>query len=268
MTTEVTIDATYGGKPLEVLADLVAKREKFLKNETTKNAITATAINVLTSLKPETKAATKTVNSAMYRVELMPGVAGWRGGKGNHRRTAVAANGHRVAGVWPVNNMYGLKGDGHLYKITLTNPNLEPRKSKNAPRYFIMAPNMSVAVKFAEARMKRALDRERGLARMALGYAQAKVSTKPMAEKAAASVNAGKVAATAAIVKTDGGDGRFSIYIRDDLDYSIPALKRGAESLAAAMMKAANKTTAIINKLGAYRLDEQIPTPFPEVSGK
>lgn len=270
MTTEVTIDATYGGKPLEVLGDFIAKREKYLKGETTEKATIATAINVLTSIKAETKVAPEKPNSAMFKVEQMSGFAGWRGGNGNRRRTAIGSDGHRVPGVFPVNNMYGLKGDGNLYKITLTNKNLAPVVAKNAPHYFIMAPNMSVAVKFAERIMERALKRERGLARMALGYAQAKVSNKPMSDTAKNIANLGRVIATVAEVEMggSGSSGEFWLRVKDDLNYSVAALKNGGASLEIAMMRAANRTAAIINKIAGYRLDEEIPTPFPEVSRK
>ena len=48
MTSSVSISATFAdNKPLSVLNDLIAKRERFLRGETTEMAVRATAINVL-----------------------------------------------------------------------------------------------------------------------------------------------------------------------------------------------------------------------------
>lgn len=265
--TSVTFEAHWAGnKPLSVLQDLIAKREQFLKNETTENAVVATAINVLSSLKPQTKVARKEAADGDFEVRWC-GESGWRGGKGNRRRAPIV-NGHRVKDVFPVNNMYGLNGTGNLYRVTLTNKNIWPKVAKNAPVYYVMAPDATVARKFAVARVNRALKRESGLARGVIGYAQAKASNRPMSDAGAAIVNKGALIATAAKVTT-GGDGRgagsFWFQFEDELNYSMRALKGDVAAIDIAMMKAANRTAGLINHLAGFDLDEQIPTPFPEV---
>lgn len=52
---DVNVSATYGsGKPLSALADLIEKRMKWLR-ETPRDAVVATAINVLKSIRAQTR---------------------------------------------------------------------------------------------------------------------------------------------------------------------------------------------------------------------
>lgn len=264
----VTITASAEGKTLEELQRIIAIRQKALA-ETTSQAVTATAINILSSLKPQAKVARKKAVEDDYKVEEICDV-GWRGGKGSKRRVPINA-GHAVKGVYPVNWMYGLTGSGKLYRITITNPNIRPKIAKNAPVYYVMAPNLTVAAKFAAARVQRALDRERGLARGVIGYAQAKVSNRPMSDAGQLAVAKGKLIATAATVTIDGSgfsSGNFSIEFFDKLKYSVLAQKGGNASLLLAMQKAANKTAGLINHyIHQLRFDgPPVPTPFPEAS--
>lgn len=264
----VTISASANGKTLDELQRLIAVRQKALA-ETTSQAVTATAINILSSLKPQAKVARKKAVEADYKVEEICDV-GWRGGKGSKRRVPINA-GHAVKGVYPVNLMYGLTGSGKLYKITITNPNIRPKIAKNAPVYYVMSPNLTVAAKFAAARVQRALDRERGLARGVIGYAQAKVSNRPMSDAGQLAVAKGKLIATAATVTIDGSgfsSGNFSIEFFDELKYSVLAQNGGNASLLLAMQKAANRTAGILNYSAKVPLDQPVPTPFPELVKK
>ena len=262
-TTSVDISIDADGNSLAVLSDLIAKRAEFLRDETTEKAVTATTINVVTSLKADTKKAPLKAKPEMYRITQI-GDVGWRGPKGSRRRTAIVGD-HRVKDVYPVNLMYGLKGAGFLYRIELENPNLTPKISKNKPVYIVMAPNFKVAEDYAKARVSRALGKESGMARYALGMAQARVSDRPMQSEGLGGSHAMQVAAQAANVTKDAKRDSFSIDVNDELRYSIKALKSGDSALSNAIKKAANRTAAIINKLGTYRLHDPIPTPFPEV---
>ena len=274
MVTGLTIEADAEGRTLEALTDLIAKRQQYLKNESTEAAVTATAINILTSLRAETKTAPTKSRGNEYTIEEL-GTAGWRGGRGNRRRTAIIG-GHHVPGVYPVNWMYGLKGEGKYFLIRLKNPNVWPVRAKNAPCYLILAPTIAEADKFARERFdgdKRwpgIYKRERNLAKYALGIVAAQVSNRPADKLKPEGSRAQKVAAENAHVTKEGSgvaDGNYSIEVNDTLNYSLPAIG-GSGTLNAAMQKAANRTAAIINKLAGYRLDEPIPTPFPEIAKK
>ena len=262
MTVETTITGTcLDGKPLEVLGDLVAKRQQYLR-ETTEQAVTATAINVVTSLRSATKKAPLKAKDDMFSVELVaPG--GWRGARGARRRVALRA-GHEIRDVHPVNAMYQLKGGGDLYKITILNEKIRPSISLNKPYYYVLAPTAKVATDYARARVTRALRKESGMAKYALGIAQAKTSNRPMKSEAPTGAKQMQTAYAAAKIDKWGGGGEFGIRVFDALNYSVSALKGGEATMNEAMQKAANRTAGIINHCAGYRLDAPIPTPFPE----
>ena len=173
-----------------------------------------------------------------------------------------------MEGARPVNLMYGLKGAGNVYQITLINKNLTPKETKNAPYYLVLAPNDKVAREYAKARLTHALSKEAGMAKYAIGIAQAHVSNKPMNVDGPSGSRQMRRAYEAAQVAVSSGDGTFGMHVRDALNYASLAQKGGAASLSTAIQKAANRTAGIINKLAKYRLDEPIPTPFPEIAGK
>lgn len=271
--TSVEIKATYAdNKPLKILGDLIAKREKYLKGETTENAVTATAINVVKSLRAETVVAPLEARDDMIKVELVAtNGAGWRG---HPARRKATPDGKWDRTIRPVNLMYNLTGEGHLYKISIVNPNLVPKKSLNKPVYYVLAPNPSVAWKYGVARVTRALKKEAGMSRYAVQMSMAKIYDRSGGE-AVRPFNGNSrqmLMARGAVTITRQGNGfsngKFGLSFVDSLRYSLLALKHGPAALGMALMKAANSTAAIINKMGNVPLGKEIPTPFPEIKGK
>lgn len=268
--SEVNIEADADGKPLSVLSDLIRRRAEVLKNETTEKAVIATTINVVTSIKAETKKAPLKAKPDMFEVRQV-GVGKWRRMAGKSRRIPFVGEVFDDS-IHPVNLMRGLRDGGILYRISLTNPNIRPKSSKNAPYYYVLAPTLGVATDYAKARVGRALQKESGMARYALGMAQARASDRPMMSDG--SVNgshAMQVAAQAAVVTSGGsgfGQGTYWMEVNDKLRYSTSALRSGDASLDLAIKKAANRTAAIINHMADVPLDQKLETPFPEVAGR
>ena len=260
-----SISATYNGGPLEVLSRLISKREAVLR-ETMKDAVTATAITVVKSLRALTKTAPEEPNPHMFRVYRLPGVAGWSGPKSRRRRTArLSSHGPVMPDVKPVNLMYGLKGEGYVFQITLANENVPWSRTLNKGRYVVMAPDATVAMRYAADRVRRLLRKERGMGRDALGWAMAKLSTRSAPVEAKGGKSR-QIAAKAAVVSANRVGDDFSLHVADNLNYAKLAREGGKGAMETAMMRAANSIAGRLRKAAGTRLDMDLQTPFPEVT--
>lgn len=271
--SSVQISAQFAAnKPLEVLGDLIAKREKYLKGETTENAVTATTMQVVRSLAAETTVAPRKATPDMFELQLVAAnAAGWRYVQGKGRRRSPVIGGHWQRAIRPVNWMYGHEGEGNLYRVKILNPNLTPKKSLNKPVYFVLAPDTATAEKFGLMLMNRALAKEAGMAKYAISASTAKIYDRPNAAPVKPPSGSGafqKAKNAVTVTKAGSGfdGGQFMIEYFDALRYSMSALKGSYSSLDMALKKAANSTAAIINKMGNVPLGEEIPTPFPEIA--
>jgi len=265
MTTNATI--TYKGHPLDVLAQLIERRKAVL-GEAFKDAVVATAITVVKSLRADTKTAPVKADPHMYHVYRLPGVAAWNGRKGHRRRTArLSSHGHVVGEYTPVNLMYGLKGEGEIYQIRLNNEHVTWERTKNKGRYVVLAPDAATAHRYAIARVERLLKKESGMGRDALGWAMAKLSTRSEPAKASG-LRAQKLSHDAAVVQFHAAEGTASMRVQDNLDYARLALASGKNSVELALKRAANSIAGRLRKAAAGPLDADIPTPFPEVTKK
>jgi len=271
----VNIEATFNGKPIEVLQELIVKRMKALK-ETSKDAVTATAINVFNSLKSSTKKAPLVGNKNMYVLRKMRGVvSGWEYKNGHYHRCVRNGNIRGPVDRTVSSQCRNLAGrefrEGervYVYKAQLNNENMD------RTIYYAHAKNDQQVRDYIEnVILARLLRKESGMAKYAIGIAQAKVSTRQMnAEKPSGAkqwrmaYEAGKIT----ITNIGGIDsGEFGISFFDDLNYSGVALKGGDADLDNAMMKAANKTAGLIHLAFVNKaFDEDVQTPFPEVQRK
>jgi len=271
---QVTFKATADGKPLEVLQDLVAKRASALR-ETTRDAVTATAINILNSLKSATKVAKVKPHRQSYWIEATNLFGGFEG----HRKICVRIGSH-----------YGTRSDirpaigftpggesvlrSRVYKIIAKNPRMTFARNRNFPNryWYVLCEHEGQARAYAEGRMERMLRKERGMARYTIGIAQAKVSTRGSMTSRPSGAKSWQIAHRASQVKISGSgfnSGEFGIHFFDALDYSLDALKGGKSAFDLACMKAANKTAGLIHM--AYvnrRFGEDCPTPYPEVRSR
>lgn len=263
---------TDDGRSLEVLNRLVQERQKALKEDCSK-AVIATAINILVSLRADTRKAPLKGRKSMYRLELTNYVASWErvGGKThrvvrNCRRGSV--NREVTAHCRNVAGQRYIRGENvKVYKATLLNQNMKRRE------YYTFAKNEKQARQYIEQIILTwLLKKESGMARYALSVAAAKISNRPMAAVAPGSKKAMEIAHVAGVVQIDKrgwNSGNVSFRFVDNLRYSAAALKHGENSISLAMKKAANKTAGLITK--AYQnqgLDKKIATPFPEVKKK
>ena len=270
-----SMTATFDGKPLSVLSELIAKRGEIL-GETVSYAVKATAITVLKSLRADTRIAPKKANQKSFMVSDTGFVGGWerKGGK-IHRvvRTSNARNAAKV-NIHPVNLAGRWYEKGEKVKVYRIMPTHGERmlwnKTRNRGCWYVFAKSEKVAKDLAVRLMTRRINSYRGLAKATLGFAMAAVSNNGIIGLNATSAKSIMAAKAAAKVYESGGvsDGSYTVTISDALDYSRSALRSGAGAVERAMMKAANSIAGRLSKVASTKLGETIPTPFPEVKGR
>lgn len=271
-TTSVTITGlTEDGKTLEKLNELIAARERYLQNETTRDATIATVINILTSLRAQTRVANPKRAGGVIVAKAGGVTAGWRvvgKGKDAKRTRCLRAGGAvlpqkfvNVAGPWHKGEVV----DAYLVHDFADLEALGQKSVTFRARYYIIARSLDDARAEAAKRHERRVKNFAGMAKWTLGMAQAMVSDRPMTGEGVAGA-AASVGGKNVMVGKGGGPGSFSVEVRDLLNYASTALKGGEADLQLAIQKAANRTAGIINHLAGVSLDEPIPTPFPEIA--
>lgn len=271
---DVDCSMTFEDKPIDVLYELISKRQAVL-GETYRQAVTATAITVLKSLRADTKVAKKTAPKSSYTITDTGWVGGWerKGGKIIRvPRVSSARNAHKVPNVFPVNLAGQKYTKGEIVKVYKIEPVNQERmawnKSLHKGCWYVFAKSEKVADKFAKTHMTMRIKAFRGLAKTALGYAMAGVSAAGNITGDVSSTKALKSAQEAAKVITNNANDTYSVTVIDAITYASLALRSGEGGVDRAMMKASNSIAARLGKVMESRLDAPIPTPFPEVKGK
>jgi len=280
MTTACTISAqTVEGKTLDVLGNLIAKRQQWMR-ETTAQAVIATAINILSSLRAVTKVADPKKASGFVSVAQYPGlVVSFRRVGGRNvlclRPPGRGPNGRPLPHMdgFPFVNAAGQPTRGWNVSVFVA----QDRRSadmhnQNGQRYYIIARNLAEAKEFASARRAKRIERYSGMARWTIGQAQSQVAQRTVeslkvAPPAAAT---GLAALTVSVSESGWSSGNVSVSVSDDLRYAQLALKNGPSDFQLALQKAANRTVGILNHSAERAIFsfEQIPTPFPEVANR
>lgn len=281
MSADVTVRADWAdGRTLGALQQAIEARSKLL-GETAARSVTATAINVLRSLRAETATAPKRPNviegRQVYEIKPSALVGGWaqpqlRGRKG--RRVVRPVGGHamdRVDGARVVNlaGNYARAKDGRVYTLKITNAasgcRWFPAKSEVL---HVIANSEADVVKYAEERIRRRIGQYRGISKRAIGLAMHQVAGTPTTSNTTSkdlSRILGRVVSSE--TRTSGYDsGGSSVTVVDGLPAAMLSLRGGARSFQAALQRATNATVAIINKRCSAPFAARIETPFPEAA--
>ena len=256
-----SVSMSYQGRPISVLQQLIAERQKVL-GESVKDAVVATAIDALVSIRAATANAAK-----RKKFKTVVEDTGWYGGFSHtDNRPCIRA------GVGAYSQKIGLKdervrwlvrgvrrqADRHVYRVT-------PEHGQVSP-YYVVAATPGIAAAFEARAAKHRVDAFGALAKNALGVAMAKTSTRNV--KADGSPGCIHAASKLAHVRTvDAGDD-YAVTVTDELDYALKALKGGRGMVDVALKKAANKIAGRLAKVGGRSFAERIGTPFPEVRRK
>ena len=267
-----TVTADWQGKPLSVLSDLIQKRARIM-GEDAQDAVVATAIDVVRSLRALTRKARTKANRQSFTIVRTPYVASWeRNGTSFRRVVRSSATGHKIA-IYPVNNagQHYEKGEKvHVWKVTpVHGARMKWEKNRNKGCWYVFAQTEAVARRFAIEHMSRVLRKESGMGKTALGFAMARLSTRS-APVEAKGPKAQRIASDAIHITASGTGGMFSLTVHDGLEYANPALKGGDSAISLAMMKAANK---IAGRLAQWEEKhffegERTATPFPEIKSR
>ena len=250
---DISINGTYEGKPLAVLGDLIAARQRLL-GESTQDAVVATGIDALNSLRRLTRTA---YGKKRADVDI--------------RRVAdVEFSFTRSGGsVRPCLRRGGVRIDAPFYNLTNRGNEKSAKVFFVTPKHANVRPHYVVAlsaadVKQYEARLlQKRVARHGGLARLAYSTAMVKLSTRNVAERGSALARL--KASRLATARTFTAGNVFTLEFNDSLNYARSALKGGAAAIPLALKRAANKIAGRLAQVAKRKFNATIPTPFPEV---
>lgn len=280
MSVAVTVRTDWAdGRTLGALQQAIEARAKML-GETSAKSVTATAINVLRSLRAETETAKKRPNIIegryAYEIKVSGLVGGWahpkRSGK-KGRRVVRPVGGHamdNVDGIRVINKAgnYARAKNGTVYTLKIANMTSGCKWfPEKCDVVHVIANSEADVVKYAEERIRRRVGQYRGISKRAIGLAMHQVAGTPTESNTSAedlSRILGRVVKCES--RTNGFDGGVSsVTVVDGLPAAMLSLKNGQQSFQTAMQRAVNSTVAIINKKCTVPFAAKIETPFPEV---
>lgn len=236
----ITFDLTDpNGTPAEkAVARIVAMRTKEL-GETTENTCVALIINILKSLRADSKLATLKTNITVEDVtgQYYPSFKRAKGSKGKNVSTRVLRAGGKFGPILTPKSVIWLcgkyrKGEQlHTYKV------IDHISKEDEIQYLIVAETQRKAEQHAKKFHIAKVKRTRGLAKYVLGLAMHRVHAK---ESIGANVTneaqtIGMNNAEVNVQKQGFNSGSVSISVHDKLDYAALALKSGENGVQLAM---------------------------------
>ena len=265
--------ATFEGKPLSVLNELIQKRKKWL-GETYKQSVVATAITALRSIRAITL--NHYGKSEVYigddvsitrRADIHPSFSGkshvrcFRVGASATRKAPRAKLDRPCVQLVPPSDLAWLNSS--VYVVKLSKERLE-RWPKNPEQFYVAATSEDAVMSYVKKKFSKIIKRESGLARAVLGSLMAKLSTRPPARESAGDRVSKTVNKFGAVRENDAGR-VFSVHVESNLSYARDAVKGGQSGINNALKSAANKIAGIIKHMAGAKLDEDLRAPFPEV---
>ena len=242
-------------RPLSALTDLLQARQKWLK-ESAKDAVIATAIDVMVSLRALTRSAKNKRSSRPVVVRRADLDASYYGGRRSPRRTLRTAGGARFAAKRVKWFSHGIK-DADL-KVYL----VKPEHAQVKP-YLVVAENVSRAKEFERKASVRRMRQYGNLAKWAFGVSMNKLSTRNVHDNVTG--EARQAGSRLSFVWKGGDDRVYEVAMSDRLDYAADALRGGIGAVDMACMKTANKVAGRLMHRFGDMLGPDFRTPFPEV---
>ncbi len=271
-----SIDVKFEGtKPLTVLQDLIKKRQRWL-HETYDDAVIATAITALQSIRVATRKRRKKekVKLGSVRAEIRRRTdvhtgyrtkthqrcyrAGERSMANKHAGT-IDLGPHTVQLVEPGQRQWR---KALVFHVTLA-PEQAVRWPKQPVGFDVVALSIEAVQSYLEKRWGKVANRSAGLARWTLTDVMSKLSTRATKEEVSAAVKR-TAERFEEIVITDG-DWDYRVKVQVSLAYIFESIKGGEAGVETALKRAANRITAIVKRKAPADLKEQLSSPFPEV---
>lgn len=251
-----TVSMTYKKQPLEVLNQLIEKRQQFMR-ECARDAVVATAIDALKSIRTMTRSALGRTKFA-FKVEDTGYYGGYsasehrscvRQGVGRHS-PKIKLDG-RVVIRCP---RFVRQASRHIYRVT-------PERREKDPVYYVCAVSADIATAYEMSRIRKSIRRTGGLARNALSVAMGRTSTRNGDMEGSSTSRS--FAEKCVTVMRDGAADTYSVTVVDAVNYARLALKGG--TVEDALARAANKVSGLIRHTCHGALDGELETPFPEI---
>lgn len=200
---------------------------------------------------------------------VCPAYASGGGGRSRRCFRIGARNGARCDLPGPVVQLVppAVRWDrAHVYEYRISD-DLLARWPHQRRRQFVVAMDDTAFEGYLSKRFGKIARTNMGAAKLALGVAMAKVSTRPV-RAALGGRNAARTAGRFVEVRSaDTGDA-YTVRVLDGLSYAASALRGGAAAVGTAMKKAANGVAGRLRKAACAPLRELLRTPFPEVAGR
>ena len=247
---DITLDLTTpDGQTVDALARVIELRRREL-GETTKQACVAMVINILRSLRAQTKVANENkmdIKITEADSKYYPSFQREKGAKGKRVSKRVLRQGKDGAVIDPGRVIWRCekyqKGEVlHSYEV-------EDRISEEKTvKYILVTNSMKDARTYAQTFHKSRVKRNKSLAKYAVGLAMKAVYDKQNVNDNV-SDEARTIAAqnVRAVVNEEGfNSGTVNIFVHDALDYAALALKDGENSVQTALNNAANKMIGFI----------------------
>lgn len=264
MSLGVTVAATWaGGRPLAELRRLVQRRQLWL-GESAKDAVVATAIDALVSLRSLTRRA-KPGRVGKPRVTpsaLVPSFTGGRnprrclrvaGKAGGRNRAAKYGGKERVKWLTPKSVK---AADLRAFLVGTEHKAVKP--------YLVVAESAAAAAAFERRAAGHRVRRFGGLAKWAFGVAMRALSTRNVSDGVNAETDAA-ASRLSEVRKYKDGSGGYAVRVIDGLAYAADALRGGTGAVDLALMRAANKIAGRLAHRFGDALGPDFSTPFPEV---
>lgn len=271
MANEISIDLTDPkGTPAEVaIQNIVRARTKEL-GETTENTCVALVINVLKSIRADSKLASLKTNITVEDVtgQYYPSFKREKGSKGRNVSKRVLRSGGKDGAVVTPEKVVWLCGKYrrgeqlHTYKVT------DHISQDEKFQYLAVAETQKVAEQHAKKFHIAKVKRTRGLAKYVLGLAMHRVHSKESVGQNVTSEaqSIGMKNAEVDVQRQGFNSGSVSISVHDKLDYAALALKSGENGVQMAMQRALNSMTAYINKrLDGKGISEKLAIPYEDM---
>lgn len=260
---------TSRGEPYTALDKVIRLRREKL-HETAEDAVVATMITVLRSI----RAATMVAKPMRFKAQFgttSNWFAGWATIGGKRRQVVRLGDPHgpRLTGANVVPLLAPGEKDGMVFVVSDAPPNMPKTQHDN---YVVIAKDQGTALKYAKMRHAKRVKRYMGLARWTVAQAQGMVSTRtsPAGLGFAPSGKVMTVAIKSLRKRVTRTASAYAIDVADTLRYAVAAIEGGQAGIEMAMRRAANSTTGMIRKRwGAehpFHDLRDLETPFPEIS--
>ena len=260
---------TTDGGTIQAFQKIIDARIKYL-NQTARQSVLATCIDILKSVKPITKVAKKSSVKVEVRREsnLYPSFT--RHGKPEFCLRVTGTKERYTPTNEVVRKLGKITKNSKVFRYTNTSPNLNI-KTRN---YLIICETLSQATQIAKRIALSPIKKYAGLAKRAVSLLMKKTATwlnsNDTENNQTIQKIANKITAFQEEVKESDKGGTYIATLSDNLKYAVKAVIGTQSGVNLAMKKALNKISGNISKkLGNNNADfwgrKLIETPFPEL---